>query len=166
MKIGLLMYNGSPLFEVVVAKYILETKYEVVVLSDSEKVCSAEKICFDARLVSSLDCNNDLHAIVICGGDLEELNYVSKIKKIIRSIMDQGGVVASICAGNSLVADALDMESQEGFQGIKLINERVLMASGDYYIQFAIKLGELLDVYIDKDDYMETVDYFLKSQID
>ena len=40
------------------------------------------------------------------------------------------------------------------------------MASGDYYIQFAIKLGELLDVYIDKDDYMETVDYFLKSQID
>lgn len=38
MKIGLYMYNTSPLFEIIIAKYILETKYEVVILSDEEEI--------------------------------------------------------------------------------------------------------------------------------
>ena len=37
MEIGLYMYNTSPLFEIIVAKYILETKHNVIIMRISLK---------------------------------------------------------------------------------------------------------------------------------
>ena len=49
---------------------------------------------------------------------------------------------------------------ENNFSGTKLINKNVFLSSADHYVQFGIGLGKLLDVYIDKNDYDETVHFF------
>ena len=78
---------------------------------------------------------------------------------------DKGKIIASICSGNNIVVEALNMEGVENnFSGTKLINKNVFLSSADHYVQFGIGLGKLLDVYIDKNDYDETVHFFLQNQ--
>lgn len=50
---------------------------------------------------------------------------------------------------------------ENNFSGTRLINKNVFLSSADHYVQFGIGLGKLLDVYIDKNDYDETVHFFL-----
>lgn len=165
MKIGLYMYNTSPLFEIVIAKYILETKYDVVILSDKEELTTSENIKIKANKIDEFNFDEKIEALIICGGELEEAKQSDIVKDLIRNTNDRGKVVASICSGNTIVKEALNIELEdENFSGIKVINDNILLSSADNYIQFGIKLGELLDVYIDKNDYDETVDFFLRNQ--
>lgn len=166
MKIGLYMYNTSPLFEIVIAKYILETKYEVVILSDKENVTTAENVKIMAKKINEIDFDEEMEALIICGGELEEIKQIDMVKKLIRTTNGNGKIVASICSGNTIVKEALNIEAvDENFSGVKVINDNVLLSSADHYVQFGIRLGELLDVYLDKNDYDETVDFFLKNQV-
>lgn len=166
MKIGLYMYNTSPLFEIVIAKYIIETKYEVVILSDKENVTTAENVKIMANWIDEVDFDTEIGALIICGGELEKIKQIDMVKKLIRTTNDNGKIVASICSGNTIVKEALNIESvDENFSGVKVIHDNVLLSSTDHYVQFGIKIGKLLDVYLDKNDYDETVDFFLKNQV-
>ena len=166
MKIGLYMYNTSPLFEIIIAKYILETKYEVVILSDEEEINTAENIKIRAKKIDERNLEEELEAIIICGGELEQSKKSADIKKIIQNMNDKGKIIASICSGNNIVVEALSMSGVENnFSGTKLINKNVFLSSADHYVQFGIGLGKLLDVYIDKNDYDETVHFFLHNQV-
>lgn len=166
MKIGLYMYNTSPLFEIIIAKYILETKYEVVILSDEEEINTAENIKIRAKKIDERTLEEELEAIIICGGELEQSKKSADIKKLIQNMNDKGKIIASICSGNNIVVEALSMSGVENnFSGTKLINKNVFLSSADHYVQFGIVLGKLLDVYIDKNDYDETVHFFLENQV-
>lgn len=166
MKIGLYMYNTSPLFEIIIAKYILETKYEVVILSDEEEINTAENIKIRAKKIDERNLEEELEAIIICGGELEQSKKSAYIKKLIQNMNDKGKIIASICSGNNIVVEALSMSGVENnFSGTKLINKNVFLSSADHYVQFGIGLGKLLDVYIDKNDYDETVHFFLENQV-
>ena len=166
MKIGLYMYNTSPLFEIIIAKYILETKYEVVILSDEEEINTAENIKIRAKKIDERNLEEELEAIIICGGELEQSKKSAYIKKLIQNMNDKGKIIASICSGNNIVVEALSMSGVENnFSGTKLINKNVFLSSADHYVQFGIVLGKLLDVYIDKNDYDETVHFFLENQV-
>ena len=166
MKIGLYMYNTSPLFEIIIAKYILETKYEVVILSDEEEINTAENIKIRAKKIDERNLEEELEAIIICGGELEQSKKSADIKKLIQNMNDKGKIIASICSGNNIVVEALSMSGVENnFSGTKLINKNVFLSSADHYVQFGIGLGKLLDVYIDKNDYDETVHFFLHNQV-
>ena len=166
MKIGLYMYNTSPLFEIIIAKYILETKYEVVILSNEEEINTAENIKIRAKKIDERNLEEELEAIIICGGELEQSKKSAYIKKLIQNMNDKGKIIASICSGNNIVVEALSMSSVENnFSGTKLINKNVFLSSADHYVQFGIGLGKLLDVYIDKNDYDETVHFFLENQV-
>ena len=68
MKIGLYMYNTSPLFEIIIAKYILETKYDVVILSDKEELTTSENIKIKANKIDELNFDEKIEALIICGG--------------------------------------------------------------------------------------------------
>lgn len=166
MKIGLYMYNTSPLFEIIIAKYILETKYEVVILSDEEEINTAENIKIRAKKIDERTLEEELEAIIICGGELEQSKKSADIKKLIQNMNDKGKIIASICSGNNIVVEALSMSGVENnFSGTRLINKNVFLSSADHYVQFGIVLGKLLDVYIDKNDYDETVHFFLHNQV-
>lgn len=162
MKIGLYMYNTSPLFEIIIAKYILETKYEVVILSDEEEINTAENIKIRAKKIDERNLEEELEAIIICGGELEQSKKSAYIKKLIQNMNDKGKIIASICSGNNIVVES---GVENNFSGTKLINKNVFLSSADHYVQFGIGLGKLLDVYIDKNDYDETVHFFLENQV-
>ena len=137
MKIGLYMYNTSPLFEIIIAKYILETKYEVVILSDEEEINTAENIKIRAKKIDERNLEEELEAIIICGGELEQSKKSAYIKKLIQNMNDKGKIIASICSGNNIVVEALSMSSVENnFSGTKLINKNVFLSSADHYVQF------------------------------
>ncbi|MDD6215389.1 MAG: DJ-1/PfpI family protein, partial [Roseburia sp.] len=107
MKIGLYMYNTSPLFEIIIAKYILETKYEVVILSDEEEINTAENIKIRAKKIDERNLEEELGAIIVCGGELEQSKKSAAIKKLIQNMNDKGKIIASICSGNNIVVEAL-----------------------------------------------------------
>lgn len=166
MEIGLYMYNTSPLFEIIVAKYILETKHNVIIISDEDKFKTAENIEMGALPIKKVLLQNELQALIICGGDTNKVKHTDTLCELIRKTNQKKGIIASICSGNMMVTKALGFsEMNDDFQGVKLFEDNVLMSSADNYIQFGIELGRLLNVYVDKSDYDETVEFFLTNQV-
>lgn len=159
-KIGIFMYEGSPLFEIVIAAYILHTAYDIVLITDSENTLETTE---GIKIHSDISINNinfsDYHALIICGGNIQNIQHLDKLKELVDSMYESKKVIASICAGTLLVSELLNL-NLELISKTTVISEHLIFSPPNEYAEFGIKIGEVLEIYKDQEDLAETVEFF------
>lgn len=164
-KIGIFMYEGSPLFEIVIAAYILNTKYNVeIILDKANNMISTEGI----GIVQSCDISEvnvqHMDALIICGGYTESICNRLELDKLICKMKHEGKVIAGICAGREIVNEALKMNMTLS-KHTELLDGNILLSPPNEYIKFGIEIGRILNVYQDEDDYHETITFFEQGEM-
>ena len=159
MRIGFFMYNTSPLFEIVTAKYLLQTKHDTYIVAEEGEILSAENINIKSDFKLSDDIAKHLDVLIIAGGDTDMVADISKINSLINTMYSNNKLVASICSGNKILLDALDKKNDD-ISGIKTIEKNVICSSADASTNFGIYLGSILNIYEDDDDFFETIQFF------
>lgn len=160
MEIGIFMYEGSPLFEVIIAAYILNTKYNVTILTDQKNsITCAEGIkiigCKSIDQVNS----EDIDVLIISGGHIEKISNIDIVSSMIKQLRKDNKVIGAICAARDLVIDILDLNINIPDNTV-VISDNIVLSPPNEYAEFGIKLGQVVEIYQDEDDYSETVKFF------
>ena len=176
------IYDGFVQFEVVLSSYFLRAKGEVVVVSsDGEPHRSAEGFLTmpDVRL-ADLDLDT-VDALILPGGWEKDIIDQEGLHAALRSLDASGKIIAAICGGplqlaragllkgrryTSSVAD----EHSAAFAGADFIDENVVVdgnivtAQPHGFVDMALQLGRMLDIFEDERDYLETVQAFREQR--
>jgi len=160
VKIGFFMYNTSPLFEITTAKYLAQTKHDTYIVGENDNIISAENVNICTDVIMTKDLCDELDALVVTGGDIRNIKNMSMLSEVINDLYKNNKIVASICSGNDVLLNALDINTDDEIHGVKTVDNYVLCASADAYTLFGVYLGSLLDIYEDNDDFYETIQFF------
>lgn len=158
--VGIFMYEGSPLFEIIVAAYILKTKYDVKLILDGKNtIISTEGIGIVQNCdIDKIDIQH-MEAFIICGGNKNKIYSKMRLEEVIRTMDGAKKVIAGICAGREVVKEALNLGTAMP-ETTELIHDRILLSPPNEYVKFGIEIGRILHVYQDKEDYDETITFF------
>ena len=65
-------------------------------------------------------------------------------------------IIGGICAGSEIVANALDISSN--IDKTIVFDDHVVLSPGNEYVDFALTLGKVANIYDGEEDYKETID--------
>lgn len=183
MNTYVLVYNSFVQFEVVLAAYFMKTQSEVHTLGlNSMPVISCEGFSINPSAVLGNMDVNAIDLLVIPGGEVGELAANESLLALIRSMNAAGKTVAGICGGVTVLKAAGVLEgrsyvdNQEGREAaenakglpdagtsdeVNVIRDgNILTAKPNGYVDFALELGRMMDIYQDEADLQETIDFF------
>lgn len=184
MNTYVLVYDSFVQFEVVLAAYFMKTQSEVYTLGLSPApVLSCEGFSINPSAVLGNIDVDAMDLLVIPGGEVQEIARNEDLLALIRSMNAAGKAVAGICGGVSVLKAAgilkdrsyvdnpdsgAAAESSNGLQGagtsadgLNVIRDgNILTAKPNGYVDFALELGRMMDIYQDEADLQETIDFF------
>lgn len=164
MKFHVLIYDGFVSFEIMLATYLLKTKGDMVTVGlSTDPVTSYEGF----KLIPSVSISelraDDIQLLLIPGGDIQEIQSHSALNTLVNRLDQRNAYIATICTASQL----LDMERLSAEQKRQLTNPagvtiegNLITAKANKYVDFAIELGKVMDIYRDKEDLEETIQYF------
>lgn len=175
--IGIVLFNNFASFEIILSIYLLKTKYKICTFSQERIIKSLEGLSFVSDY-SLQDINDfELSGILIPGGDITNLN-ISLISKKINEMNDQNMFIGSICSGVEVLhscgvlmnkrftgnlnnSDLTSLEIKNYLSDESLVvDSNLLTSKPEKYIDFAIESGKIMNIYRDKSDLDETIDFF------
>lgn len=159
MNTYIFLYPETSFFEVNLVAYFMKTAGNVYVLTEDEHVtiCTNEGIRIQKDIsLSDID-DESIDALIICGGEISNIRNTKRLSEIIRKCIEKKKIVGGICAGRSLVSNAIgNLEYEER----TCILDNIVLSPGNEYVDFALAVGKCADIFADEDDYNETVEYF------
>ncbi len=177
MKTYILIYEGFAQFEVVLTGLIQKAVGDIITVGIGNKtVTSAEGFQTVPHMVLSDMDLDQVDLFVIPGGDPNVLGNHEALYNCLRQLDEKKTPLAAICAGPVQLAKAgilknrnyttsVDSKEYDGFQSGYYRNENVVVdnhvitAKGAGYVDFAIEIGKVLDVYEDEADLKETINF-------
>lgn len=184
LKTYILIYEGFAQFEVVLTGLIQKSVGDVITVGlDNKMVTSEEGFQTVPHMVLSDMELDQVDLFVIPGGDPNTLGNHEALFNCLRQLDEKNIPIAAICAGPVQLAKAgiiknrnyttsVDIKKYEGFQSGHYKNENVVVdnhvitAKGAGYVDFAIEIGKVLDVYENEADLQETINFFKYFQAD
>lgn len=182
MRAALYIHDNYVLFEVVLSRYFLGTKGEVVVVSSDgrphrsmEGFLTAADMRLDELDLASID------AFILPGGREEDIADHAGLRAALRELDARGCIIAAICGGPLQLARAGLLDGRqftssvaedhpEAFAGATFVDQNVVVdghivtAQAYGYVDMALVLGRMLDVFEDERDYQETVQAFREQR--
>ncbi len=159
MKTYIFLYQEVSLFEVDLVAYFFKTKGDVYIVTEGDEVIRTNegiRVMADKKLGEIS--KEDINVLVICGGNTENIKDMSSVQELIHECNAQKKVIGGICAGSEIVANALELNSN--VDKTMVFDERVVLSPGNEYVDFALTLGKVANIYDGEEDYQETVNYF------
>lgn len=101
-------------------------------------------------------CKDDIDVLVICGGYTENIKDMGAVQELIQECNAEKKVIVGTCAGSEIVANALNLNSNVDKTIVS--DERVVLSPGNEYVDFALTLGKVANIYDGEEDYKETID--------
>ncbi len=177
------IYEGFVNFEIVLAMYLLKTAGEIKTIAVSDAmVKSAEGLTVKPDgLIGEVTLEEE-DVLLIPGGNPEALADMSVLYELIRQGNDVKALLAAICAAPLHLAKAGVLENREYTTSLSpedyknfdvdmyvrqnvVVDEHIVTAQPSGYAEFAIVLGQLMDIYNGDDDFQETVRFFMDYEI-
>lgn len=158
MKTYILLYEDMALFEVVIASYFLKEKGDIIYVSENNNTISSQEgfhINSDIS-VEQIVCD-DVDVFIFPGGCIENIINTELLKNIITELNSKNKIIGGICSGRQLISDELKIDMQDK---TAIYNNQIILSPGNEYVDFAIELGKLANIYIDEADLQETIHYF------
>lgn len=160
MNTYIFLYPETSFFEVDLTAYFMKTQGNVKIATERNQdiITTNEGI----RIVSDIFIDElsvqDIDVFIVCGGEIDNIADKPLLYQKIRDCRDQNKIIGGICAGRTIVADALHLTCHS--ETTHVINEKIVLSPGNEYVDFALEIGKTADIYQDEADYLETVNYF------
>lgn len=162
MNTYIFLYQETSLFEIDLVAYFMKTKGNVYIVSETDKIINTNE---GISVVANKDIDNididDIDVFVICGGNIENIKSLDKLHRIIVECKEKKKIVGGICAGKEIVTKALNIKETSDKT---MVLENMVLSPGNEYVDFALEIGKLAEIYEDEDDYIETINYFKRFQ--
>ena len=151
-KIAIYMYDTAPMFEISIIAYLLNTQYEVCIVTDNlPNIKTAEGVFIKSNMYLN-EMNVD---------DYSQYNN-DCIFQCINEFRNENKLIAGICSGRDLINLALK-ENYNIRDCVEYVYDNIIFSSPNKYAMFGVTVGKHLKIYEDKDDYDETVDFFVSK---
>ncbi|MFC4803940.1 DJ-1/PfpI family protein [Filifactor villosus] len=161
-KIAIYMYDTAPMFEISIIAYLLNTQYEVCIVTDNLPIIkTSEGVFIKSNLYLNEINVDEFDGLIICGGEYSRYNN-DRILECIDEFRNKNRLVAGICSGRDLVNLALK-ENYTIRDTVECVCDNVIFSSPNKYAMFGIIVGKHLEIYEDEDDYNETVEFFVSK---
>lgn len=178
MKTFIFIYEGFASFETIFTGLFMKSGGDVVTVSkDYSVITSSEGFKYvPDKLLSNIN-PDEVDAFVIPGGNPGTLLKDNELVNLLKELQLRNKLIGAICAAPVHLANSgilkgknytcsLGNEFKELFSSSKYIEEDVVVdgnivtAKGNAYIDFAMEIGKMLNVFEDTDEIQETVNYF------
>lgn len=162
MKNYIFIFEDCSLFETILFSYFLKAKnLDVTVVADKEIITTHEGFSIVPDITIDKVNVNHLNSFTLTGGNPSNLTCKDKLSDLINKIYDNDNYhIGSICGGNYILSELLDIPLEK-LNGDNLIEyKNILSSPPNKYVDFAIKMGENLEIYDDKKDLEETIQFF------
>lgn len=178
MNTYIFIYDDFANFEVALSALFMKAKGEIITVAlEKREYVSEEGFKFLPHKILKNVKPEDIDLFIIPGGNYNSIYGNKKIYEFITKLYELNKCIAAICSGTIQIAKAgiLDGkkfttsmpidEHSEFKKGIFLdenvvVDEKIITAKGNGYVDFAIEIGKVMDIYEDKDDLRETENYF------
>lgn len=178
MKTYILIYETFAQFEVVLTNYFMKTKSEIVTVGiDKKEVNSWEGFKTIPHLTIEEVDINDVDLFVLPGGEPDKLFGIDQLYVLLNKLYQNDKVLAAICAApvhfakagildNHNYTTTLPLNEFKSFNKEKFVDQNVVVdnniitAKAAGYVDFALEVGKKMNIFKDKADYQETVDFF------
>ncbi|WP_240768071.1 MULTISPECIES: DJ-1/PfpI family protein [Paenibacillus] len=162
-----LIYDGFVNFEIMLATYLMKTQGEIITLGlNSDMVNSYEGfIVKPHKDIKEIDFD-EVEILLIPGGDIGAIEGNHQLTSLIKRLDTNGKYIGAICSGVELVKQAGVLEGKEFTENrinndeTYTVSQNIITAKANGYVDFAIELGKMLNIYSDEDDYNETIRFF------
>ncbi len=177
IKTFILIYDNFVQFEVVLVNYLMKTKGDIITVGiNQDKVSSFEGfITLPHITIDQID-TDEVDLFVIPGGYPEKIEN-DKLYKLLKKLNDKNVIIGSICSASIHLAKSGILEEKiytttlpvDEFKEFKkdnytdknvVIDKNIITAKASGYVDFAIELGKIMNIYKDKEDLKETINYF------
>ncbi|MNW43473.1 DJ-1/PfpI family protein [compost metagenome] len=162
MKSHVLIYDGYVSFEIMLATYFMKTKGDIVTIGvTKDPVISYED--FKVTPLVALDevSAEDIQLLIIPGGDNTPLKTNKQLLALINTLNNDNKVIATICSATELleIAGVSYKNSVNHPTGLE-IHKNIITAKPNQYVDFAIEIGKVMNIYTNDEDLKETIDFF------
>lgn len=164
MKDIFLVYDTSCFYEIVILNYFLSVSQCQACLCSpggkSIKSMEGYSVNVDAAL-EELDLSQ-VRSFIIPGGDITPINN-QMVQNILQELRRKNVLIAGICAGVDVLDKAgllKNIKSTRSSDDDIVIDDNIITARANSYVDFAIEAGKALDLFEDEADLQETVDFW------
>lgn len=162
MNVYILLYNECALYEVILASYFLKTKYNVITLGiDSDEVVVFEGFTVKCdKFIQSVETQKG-DIVIIPGGNINSIQNITLLHSFLIKSNQASVTFGAICSGVNLLKqmNLIEDMNQYPLQTVKF-GDRFVLAQPNEYVDFALALGIVGNIYVDEADFNETVDFF------
>ena len=153
-KIAIYMYDTAPMFEISIIAYLLNTQYEVCIVTDNLPNIKSNVYLNEINV-------DEFDGLIICGGEYSQYNN-DCIFECINEFRNKNKLIAGICSGRDLINLALK-ENYRIRDSVEYVYDNIIFSSPNKYAMFGVTVGKHFEIYEDEDDYDETVDFFVSK---
>ena len=162
MNVYILLYNECALYEVILASYFLKTKYNIITLGvDSEEVLVFEGFTVKCdKLIQAVESHKD-DIVIVPGGNINLIKNITLLHNFLIQSNQAGTTFGAICSGVNLLkqTNLIEDMNQYSLKTTKL-GDRFILAKPNEYVDFALALGIVGNIYADAADFNERVEFF------
>lgn len=159
-----LLYDDCCIYEIVILNYFLKCTGSRLLF------CSVGNQNVQAMEGYSINCNiaidkinlSNVRSFIVPGGDISNVCRQS-VFDILKKLNSQKIIIAGICAGVDVLDQAgilTDITSTLSSELDCVRDKNIITARANAYVDFAIEVGKVLDIFEDEADLQETVDFW------
>lgn len=178
MKTYILVYEGYVNFEVTLSAYFMKTAGEIITAGIDKKNVTSWEGFLNAPHITLDQLNpEEADLFVIPGGDPKTLFDCQLLYSKLMELKSKNKSIAAICAAPVHLARAgvlkglryttsLNLNEYECFEKENyreenvVVDGNVITAKPEGYVDFAIEIGRLMNIYRDDEDFNETINFF------
>ncbi|ALA40999.1 thij/pfpi family protein [Paenibacillus peoriae] len=162
MKSHVLIYDGYVSFEIMLATYFMKTKGDIVTIGvTKDPVISYEDFKVTPSMAIDEVSAEDIQLLIIPGGDNTQLKTNKQLLALINTLNNDNKVIATICSATELLEIAVvSYKSPVNHPTGLEIHKNIITAKPNKYVDFAIEIGKVMNIYTDDEDLKETIDFF------
>lgn len=164
MKNIFLVYNNCCFYEIVILSYFMKcTGQDTALCSlDGKTINCIEGYSVNVDIeLKDVDIN-EVKSLTITGGDISTINN-TEVHNFINSLANKKVIISAICAGVDVLDDAGVLKGVKSTHSENVdisIDKNIITARANYYVDFAIEVAKKLDLFKDKNDLQETIDFW------
>lgn len=162
-----LIYNDCCFYEIVLLAYFFRNSVlgpqDVCYCSvDASEVLTAEGFRVRADLFLDDIAQDTVNSFIIPGGQTDGLDH-DKLRNFLTSLMQKDVPIGAICGSVQLLEDYGLLENRVSVltsDALAICDGNIVTASPNGYVDFALEMGKLLNIFQDEADLQETIDFF------
>ena len=178
IKTYVLIYDSFVQFEIVLACYLMKSSGEIVTVGmNKDPVHSFEGFITVPHIMIDEINIDEVDLFLMPGGDPGGIGERGKLYKLLRELDQKGVVIGAICSApihlakasilkgkrytTTLPLDEFPEFEKENYEDDNIIiGHNIITAKASAYVDFAIELGKMMNIYQDEEDLLETIRYF------